>query len=602
MHFLRPDWFWSLLTLPPLGLILALAARRRGRDWRRLGQWGRPPAAGGWFWLAALGLVVLALARPRWGRSDRPPLPPGHDVVLAVDVSRSMGAEDLPPDRLRAAVGLASGLVAALGGSPGDRVAVVEFAGRGRLRCPLTANLGAALAVLRSLRPGGYPPGGTDLAAGLDAALDAFDDQDHAEGRSVVLVSDGEDHAGHWRAAAERLRHRGVTVHAVAVGDAGQGHPIPLPSNSGPPGGTVDAGRASLRRGGEVVLSRRVDGPLAEVAKLTGGAFVPLGLTTTDLGSLYRGRIGPMSRARRRQAVTAAPGERFGLPLLAALVFVVAASWPGRRRPPPRGRRVRARVALGRAAVLLLLAAVVVGAGPPSAATERGPAGWIAEGRTAYASGRFDAALFAFRRAERLAPNAAVPPFDAAATLFQLGRFQDARDAYRRSRTRAGRGLRARIDFALGNTALALGEPAVAIRSYDSCLASAGRTNALAAVRRDAELNRAFAVAQAPRAPTAGGEGDPGGRPPGRRPEPKGDRGGPGPGAGPGQSPAPSPPTGRRGAGGAGGGGPAPPTGRAGESPEDQLEHALDDVRDARRRRIPDPPAADDPRGADKDW
>src|SRR4051812_49065170 len=178
--FARPEMLWLLASFP---LLLAWAVRgwRRRRDaWSALGQGGRLRREGGGGWLVAILCLVLALAQPRWGRSPLPAPPPGHDVVLLVDVSRSMGAQDAVPDRLGVAVEAAGSLLGALGRGSGNRVAVVAFAGRGRLRCPLTENLGAADDVLRALRPGEVLPGGTDLGAGLEAALEAFDEQDHA--------------------------------------------------------------------------------------------------------------------------------------------------------------------------------------------------------------------------------------------------------------------------------------------------------------------------------------------------------------------------------------------------------------------------------------
>src|SRR6185437_9839580 len=119
-------------------------------------------------WLGAMVCLVLALAQPRWGRSAIGPMPPGHDVILAVDVSRSMAAEDAVPDRLGLAVEAAESLLKALGRERGTRVGLVAFAGRGVLRCPLTENLGAVVDALDRLRPGDVRPGGTNLGAALD--------------------------------------------------------------------------------------------------------------------------------------------------------------------------------------------------------------------------------------------------------------------------------------------------------------------------------------------------------------------------------------------------------------------------------------------------
>jgi Ca-activated chloride channel family protein len=596
MQLAQPAWLWFFAALPLLAAGAAVGRARRARDWSALGQGGRPARDGSALWLAVASCLALALAQPRWGRAERPPLPPGHDVVLALDVSRSMAATDAVPDRLGVAVESALSLVSALGRAGGDRVAVVAFAGRGVLRCPLTGNLGAAGEALRALQPGNLRPGGTDLGAGLDAALDAFDDLDHAGGRSVVVFSDGEDHAGRWRAAAERLAADGVIAHAVAVGDAEAGHPVPSrPGTDSEP----------VRYHGSLVLSRRTDEPLAAIARETGGAFVPLGLATTDLGRLYQTRIEPVARSRRQAVLAAEPAERFPLFLIAALAFGLAASWP--RRPRPARALARGRVRAWLVALGASAATAAPGAGPGPGDD---PAAVVAEGRAAYEAGRYAEALDAFRRAIRLAPGSAIPPYDAASALFQLGRHEEAQALYQEARARAGADLRTKTDFALGNTALALGDLAGAIAHYDDCLASTAPGPALDRVRRDAAVNRRFAEERLRRtlAPPDSGDSPDANRPSGRsgdRPPPDADpdRGrpspdGPGGGQDPSNGPRTEPPTGRRGPGGAGGSGPAPP--RAG-SPEDQLSKAFDNVREARRRRLTETTIPDD-NDDRKDW
>ena len=103
--------------------------------------------------LAAVLVMIVAMARPRFGPVAGPPQPPGHDVVLQIDVSRSMGAEDAVPNRLGVAIEAASSLLDALAGDSSNRVAVVAFAGRGVVRYPLTENLGAVKEVLRGSSP-----------------------------------------------------------------------------------------------------------------------------------------------------------------------------------------------------------------------------------------------------------------------------------------------------------------------------------------------------------------------------------------------------------------------------------------------------------------
>ncbi len=594
MELAHRDQLWLLLLLPPLLALASRCARRRSAQWVALGQGGRLRGDGTIAWLASIACLILALAQPRWGRITAPPLPPGRDVVLLVDDSRSMAAEDAVPDRHGVAVEAASSLVGALARQPGNRVAVVAFAGRGVLRCPLTENLGAVSDTLRTLRPGDVRPGGTDLGAGLSVALEAFGNREQepeqAGGRTVVVFSDGEDHVGTSAAAALRLRAAGIVVHAVAVGDIEHGHPVPLARGEG-----------SLAYQGAPVLSRRTDAALAAIAEATGGAVIPLGLAAADLGDLYLNRIEPIARQKRLVFRASERAERYGWFVFAALGLGLTGSWPGHRGREPRAGR------LLRRAGLLALVGLAAGAAAKEPVEDKVPmtaAAAVETGRTAYGAGRWAEALNAFERAVALDPKAAVPRYDAAATLFQMERFADAADAYSLARRTAGAGLRTRIDYALGNTALALGDVQAAIAHYDACLASPGKGSDLDAVRRDAAVNRRFAVESAQRSPApprseGGTSTAPRSRPPGS------DRGNPGspdgraPGpAGGAEGPSQGNP-GRRGRGGAGGSGSAAPEEG---SPEDRLDSALERVREARQHRLPEQPPPP-PSGKDgKEW
>ena len=308
-------------------------------------------------------------------------------MVLLVDDSRSMAAEDAVPDRLGVAVEAASSLVGALARQPGNRVAVVAFAGRGVLRCPLTENLGAVNDTLRTLRPGDVRPGGTDLGAGLTVALEAFGNREQepeqAGGRTVVVFSDGEDHVGSSAAAALRLREAGIVVHAVAVGDAEHGHPVPLASRGGEPSSY----------NGAPVLSRRSDAALAAIAEATGGAVVPLGLAAADLGDLYLNRIEPVARQKRLVFRSSERAERYGWFVLAALGLGLTGSWPGHRGREPRAGRLLRRVGL--LALVGLAAGAAKEPGENKAAMTAALA--VETGRTAYGAGRWAEALDGLR-------------------------------------------------------------------------------------------------------------------------------------------------------------------------------------------------------------
>jgi Ca-activated chloride channel family protein len=560
--------------------------------------------------IVCVACLIVALAQPRWGSLGASPLPPGHDVVLVVDVSRSMAAEDAVPNRLAAAVEAAESLVNALAREPANRVAVVAFAGRGVLRCPLTENLGAVLDALHRLRPGSVRPGGTDLGAALDAAREAFDPLEHSEGRAIVVFSDGEDHVDKWSARVERLREKDITVHTVAIGDPQQGHPVPTGKSAEP-----------LTYHGEPVRSRRSDAALESIARRTDGSIVRLGLAAGDLGSIYRTQIEPAARQRRELVRPADRPERFPLLLCAALTFLMAGCWPSRRgwnRPWTwhwhRSMRKPA-VAVG----VVALACLTTGAGDlPTGGGSESAADAVAKGRAAYRLEHHAEALAAFDRAIARAPALALPRYNAGAALFQLGRYTEARQRYVEARERAGGSLQTKIDFVLGNAALAEGDIPAAIRSYDACIASTARGADLDAVRRDAAINRQFALEQ-PQSlslPESNSSDDrPSQRSPDRRQGPNQRDGGQSsddqPEAGP-QSGGTSPeaeghedrdraPVRRRRVGG-GGGGSANRPGARGDSPDDRLDTALEHIRAAQSHRLAEeepPQSATDDR---KDW
>lgn len=554
MDFARPAALGLLTIAVAIGWIVARGRRRRERGWTALGRSGRPPGDGSRAWLAAITLLAVAAAGPRWGRrADEAPRS-GMGVLLVIDVSRSMAAQDAVPDRLGLAARAAEEVVRAVGAGRGGRMGVVAFAGRGVLRCPLTANLGAVVDVLRGLRPGEVRPGGTDLGAALAAAVDALGGEEtrEAAARSIVLLSDGEDLARAWESALPLLQRAGIAVHAIAVGDDSAGRAIPLPNGG------------SLEFEGREVRTRRDDAALAALAEGTGGAFVPLGLAApTGLARLFAERITPGTLARSEVIRAAERVERY--PVLVVLALAVGLTGG---RPPRRGALL---------AGLVLM--VGLGAGP-GRLNHRGAAlEAVRRGNAAFALGRDAEALGEFDRAARLEPGLALAEFNAAAALFRMGRYDEARDRCLAVRERADAALRARIDFALGNAAFAIGETEAALDHYDDCLASEAPGGE--AARRDAGVNRAFVARfrlEQEAEDTSPQESEPGGS----EVDHQRDRSGQGSESGaetPKGSPAGSP----------------PPPGRetrdsqAG-TPQERLEAALSRVREARSRRLPDEP------------
>jgi Ca-activated chloride channel family protein len=184
--------------------------------------------------------------------------------MIAVDVSASMLAEDVRPNRLTQAK-RELGLV--IDGLEGDLVGVVAFAGTAFLQCPLTLDYGAARTLLDLIGPDLIPTPGTSLADAMDTALGAFP-AGSKKHRALVLLTDGEDHSGKLRDAEKRAVEEGVRVFPIGFGSA-QGEAIPLRDASG---ALVGYKKDSA---GQTVMSKRDDSALRSLAEKTGGTYFP---------------------------------------------------------------------------------------------------------------------------------------------------------------------------------------------------------------------------------------------------------------------------------------------------------------------------------------
>lgn len=319
LDFLSPPWLGCAAVLLLAGVFAARwAARRRARDLARLsGPGGADPAAARRAGVkttlvaAALAALALGLAGPLYGQRDVQLAARGADVVLAVDVSPSMGATDAKPSRLRLAVHRAGELLDAL---PGHRVALVAFAGGADTVVPLTLDHDAVRMGLEALAPGMVPKGGSSLEAGLTAAAGAI--RDGGGGGAVVLLSDGEATAGDLDRAVRSARRAATPVFALGVGGTA-GAPVPVHDAAGALTGY------KRDRDGNVVTSRLERAPLRELARATGGTYHDAALSgkgTASVAASLRA-LGPQAGAAAR---IARPEDRYQWPLAAALLLLTA--------------------------------------------------------------------------------------------------------------------------------------------------------------------------------------------------------------------------------------------------------------------------------------
>lgn len=282
-RFASPEWFLALALLPLLVAGFWFAARRRRILLERFGEAEliqrltstlNLPARR-WksvLLVIATGLLVISLARPQFGTRVETVRRLGQDIVVAVDLSLSMRAEDISPNRLEAARLAILRLIRNL---DGDRIGLVAFAGDAFIQSPLTADYSAAALFLNAMDPEMMPVQGTNLGEALRLSLDALD-QGARDDRILVLVTDGEDHEGEVDPQLQRAIDSGIRIHTVGLGSA-EGVPIPT--------GPAEAG--FLRDDeGNVVTTRLDEGILQDLASATGGRYVRVAAGVTAFSDL----------------------------------------------------------------------------------------------------------------------------------------------------------------------------------------------------------------------------------------------------------------------------------------------------------------------------
>ncbi len=272
------------------------------------------------YWLCAgLALAVVALARPQWGRIEEPVFDQSREILLAIDLSRSMLTPDIKPSRLDRAKLLIQSLLERL---EGERVGLLVFAGTAFLQSPLSADYEILREFLPALGPEYLPEGGSNYGALLTSGIQAFSATNAAD-RFLVILSDGEATDDNWRAQLTELKNKNIRVIGLGVGTAAGAF---IPDGAG---GLVKDDR------GAVVLSKLESGTLQELAQATGGTYRDAG-TWVDLAGLVnetvdRGRKGEFMEKNTIRLV-----ERFQWPLAIGLWCLLVSfcyEFPVRPRP-----------------------------------------------------------------------------------------------------------------------------------------------------------------------------------------------------------------------------------------------------------------------------
>jgi len=336
MQFAAPLALWALLLVPvAAGLLLAAAWSRTRALARFAGGADRVDRIAGdvsrdrratkaVLLVVALAAGVVAAARPQWGAGTEAITRKGIDLVIVLDTSKSMDAEDAPPTRLQRGIRAARSLLDAL---EGDRVALVTFAGKAAIACPLTLDHEAVKLVLDTTDTESVSVPGTALSDAVETAIRALGPPPaaggEAKGRAVVVISDGEDHEGGLEGAIRALKQAGVAASAIGVGTE-QGAPIP----------TGEAGAYKKDAQGKLVTTRLDEGPLRTFAVETGGRYFRATPAEGEIAGIVS-VLSKMDAAGSGTVLRTRWTDRFQIPLAFALVaLLLDVSLSDRRRSP----------------------------------------------------------------------------------------------------------------------------------------------------------------------------------------------------------------------------------------------------------------------------
>ncbi len=319
MRFNHPDAVFLFFLVPLLLALFLYQGRRRRKAWQALAD--HPlraklmPNRSPWRILVkntlkalALGFLVLALMEPQWGTKEEEVTIKGADLMLVLDVSNSMLAQDVKPSRLERMKRKLKDLLDILAG---DRVGLIAFAGRSFLLSPLTIDYGTLELFVDELSPNTIPVQGTDLSGALSLAIKAMSDKDSA--KAIMIFSDGEDFSEKLDKVIDVLKEKKIKVFALGFGTP-EGAPIPEGS-----------GGFKTNSEGQMVVSQLKEEALKDLALETGGAYVRAVSGDADLKQLYvKGVRGALELSELKAARKQVWESRYYWPLGIALALLAA--------------------------------------------------------------------------------------------------------------------------------------------------------------------------------------------------------------------------------------------------------------------------------------
>lgn len=319
-RFANPEFLYLLLILPVLvGLFIINRVRSRNAI-RKLGDAalisrlmpelsGPRPVLKFILLLASISSIIIALARPQYGSKLEEVRKQGVEVIIALDVSNSMLAEDIQPDRLTRAKQAISRLVDNLSN---DKIGLIVFAGDAYTQIPITTDYISAKMFLSTIGPDMVPKQGTAIGAALRLASGSFTPGE-GKSRAIIIITDGENHEDEPLKEAEEAAKAGIVIHTIGIGSS-EGVPIPLST-----GGRKDFLKD---QDGTTVITRLDEEILKKIAVTGGGNYIRASSSSIGLDEIFSD-IRKMDQSELESSVYTEYNDQFQIFAALALILLV---------------------------------------------------------------------------------------------------------------------------------------------------------------------------------------------------------------------------------------------------------------------------------------
>ena len=327
-RFESPIYLYLLLLVPVIVIIRYLCNRNKMRKLQRFGQ---PellkdmmqdvskyrPTVKFWLLMAALILLILAMARPQMGARISSEKRQGVEVIICMDISNSMLAEDVVPSRLEKSKLLVENMVDKF---VNDKVGLIVYAGDAFVQLPITADYVSAKMFLQNINPSLIASQGTDIATAINMAMVSFT-QDEKAGKAIIIITDGEDHEGNALDAAREAKERGIKVFMLGVGSA-NGAPIRMAN-----GGYLQD------NSGETVITRLNEDMCKQIAEAGSGTYIHVD-NTSEAQERLDNEIAKMQKGDISTVIYSEFDEQFqALALIALLLLIIEVCVLERKNP-----------------------------------------------------------------------------------------------------------------------------------------------------------------------------------------------------------------------------------------------------------------------------